>query len=286
MAIYKKRKISQSITSSIALLKHGQWEIASENQNNRLDSKDYTSSSSSDSSYSNDGFKRIRLVNSSTESLQKIDEDLDDDSVPSSEARLAQSNVKLLVRKWIKVIPIPPMTFFAKLLSSRGYSTESQCAMEIYRRNRVPSDEQLQSYQSNIITAVKFSDRESLKRCSEEGISLSACNKFSESILHMACRRSTFTIVEFLINNNADINVVDDCGKTPLHDACWRADPQFDITTLLLDTNPSLILLKDIRGFTPLQYVPEAAFKEWCAFIYYQQDRYWPRSTNNTNSSK
>jgi Ankyrin repeats (3 copies) len=112
--------------------------------------------------------------------------------------------------------------------------------------------------------------------------SMSSCNKFSESIVHMACRKASFEVAEFILANGGDSNIVDDYGRTPLHDACWRMEPRFDIVTLLLDSNLELLRIVDIRGSTPLKYVREEHWVQWCAYFYHQKDKYWqPRSENN-----
>ena len=103
-----------------------------------------------------------------------------------------------------------------------------------------------------------------------------ACNKFSESIVHMACRRSTVEVVDFILSNGGSTNLVDDYGRTPLHDACWRIDPQFDVVTLLLDRNIDLLRLTDVRGSHALNYVSKDQWLQWCAYFYYQKDKYWP----------
>lgn len=105
--------------------------------------------------------------------------------------------------------------------------------------------------------------------------SMSACNRFSESIVHMACRRSDFEVVEFIVNNGGNIFMVDDFGRTPLHDACWRPIPRFDIVTLLLDKDLTLLRLVDERGAMPLHYVREEHWLQWCAYFFHQKEKYW-----------
>ena len=105
---------------------------------------------------------------------------------------------------------------------------------------------------------------------------MSACNKFSESIIHMACRRSEFEIVEFIIANGGDISIVDDYGRTVLHDACWRSEARFDIATMILDFKIDLLFQLDARGFPPLQYVPQELWIHWCAYLFHQKEKYWP----------
>lgn len=116
--------------------------------------------------------------------------------------------------------------------------------------------------------------------------SMTACNRFSESIVHMACRRASAEIVQFLITHDAEIDIVDDYGRTPLHDACWRPEPRFDIVTLLLDANLDLLRYQDARGFIPLQYVREDHWLHWCAYLFNQIEKYWaPRPVTKPTSN-
>jgi hypothetical protein len=104
---------------------------------------------------------------------------------------------------------------------------------------------------------------------------MTACNPFSESIVHMACRRSDFATVKFLLQHGADFLITDDYGRTPLHDACWRAEPQFDIVTLLLDLQLDLLRQADVRGSIPFHYIREEHYTLWCAYLYNQMEKYW-----------
>lgn len=104
---------------------------------------------------------------------------------------------------------------------------------------------------------------------------MSACNKFGESIVHMACRRSSFEVVDFILKNGGSSWSVDDFGRTPLHDAFWRSEPRFDIVTLLLNICPKLILVQDVRGSQALHYVRDEHWLHWCAYFFHQRDRYW-----------
>jgi hypothetical protein len=105
---------------------------------------------------------------------------------------------------------------------------------------------------------------------------MSACNKFSESIVHTACRRCDSDVVEYILSNGGDSGITDDYGKTPLHDACWRLEPDFNIVRLLLDRNIELLRMLDKRGFSPLQYVREEHWGQWREFILSVKDTYWP----------
>merc|ERR1740133_159680 len=52
-----------------------------------------------------------------------------------------------------------------------------------------------------------------------------ACNRFGESILHIACRRGHVDMVEFfLVTCGFQLNVIrDDYFRTPFHDAFWTS---------------------------------------------------------------
>ena len=202
-----------------------------------------------------------------------------------------QSRVFRVVTRWVDAVPPSPEVFLQRLLVARGYN--ASYIQSIQYRNRHPSSKQMADYDKSMVTAVRSSDLPTLKGFYAEGRSMSACNKFSESIVHMACRRSQFDMVDFIVRHGGDICIVDDYGRTPLHDACWRLSPQFDIVTLLLDRNVDLIRMIDIRGASPLKYVPENMWLQWCAYFHHQKDKYWPvlsensnlKAADNTNSS-
>jgi len=122
---------------------------------------------------------------------------------------------------------------------------------------------------------VRNSDLSVIKRLYAEGKTMAACNVYSESILHMACRRAELDVVDFVLSHGSDLNIVDDYGRTPLHDACWRSEPRFDVITAILDRDLSLLRTVDIRGATPLSYVREEHWLHWCAYFFHQKEKYW-----------
>jgi ankyrin repeat protein len=144
----------------------------------------------------------------------------------------------------------------------------------------------MKDYDVTLVDAVRLSDMVTLKRLLAEGRTMSACNRYSESILHMAARRSSFDVVEFILQNGGDLNIVDDYGRTPLHDACWRTDTSFDIITLLLDLNLDLIRTADIRGACPLSYVRECHWLDWCAYFFHQKEKYWEHISMDATITK
>lgn len=151
-------------------------------------------------------------------------------------------------------------------------------------------------YGCDIVNAVRLSDVVTLTQMQEIGrwyfnfsffsftyniilhvscYSMSACNRYSESVVHMACRRSSFATVQFILKNIHTLALVDDYGRTPLHDACWRSEPCFEIVALLMDSNLDLVRCKDRRGSTPFHYVRREHWQLWCAFLDHQKEIYW-----------
>ncbi|CAB9498097.1 ANK [Seminavis robusta] len=129
----------------------------------------------------------------------------------------------------------------------------------------------IEAFQQDIVTAVRGKDVPALMALQKQGRMLQCCNKFGESIVHMACRQSSVEVVEFLMSQ-VDIRVCCDSGRTPLHDACWTQSPDFDIVSLLLAECPDLLRVKDKRGFSPLAYVPHGQWRRWGNFLEQNKD--------------
>lgn len=104
-------------------------------------------------------------------------------------------------------------------------------------------------------------------------------NRFGESLLHLACRRGRTEMVRFLVEEletpGADycsprtvLTVRDDCGKTPLHDACWTPSPNPELVALILKHCPEQVLARDVRGNTPFDYVRASDNGLWLRFLW------------------
>lgn len=131
-----------------------------------------------------------------------------------------------------------------------------------------PTPEQIEAYTNDAVSAVRSSDVESLRQLLSAGHSLECCNRFGESLLHVACRRSNAEIVSFLLfEAGVSPRIRDDYGRTPLHDACWRGNPEYEIVELLLSVEPRLAFVKDVRGHKPFQYARREHWGDWRKFI-------------------
>ncbi len=126
--------------------------------------------------------------------------------------------------------------------------------------------------------AVRSKDAEALKQLYvQKGKSILMCrSRLGESLLHMACRRGHLEIVLFLIEEGVPVRIVDKTGRTPLHDACWSAVPQFTMVEYLLRLDPEMLLVKDDDDRTPLEYIPHEHSSQWESFLYRHKRLYYP----------
>eukprot|EP01041_Mallomonas_annulata_P009189 gene9189-19051_t len=170
---------------------------------------------------------------------------------------------------------IPPDKFLDNMLQARGYCSKRISAANLLSIRSSLSLKQLQDYDQEFVNATRTSDLSSIIRLHQEGRSMTACNKFGESILHLACRRATIDVVKYLLSNGGDLRLVDDYGRNPLHDACWRGEPHFEIISLIMDRDLDLIKTQDVRGATPLNYVRREHWGHWCEYLYSQREKYW-----------
>lgn len=126
------------------------------------------------------------------------------------------------------------------------------------------TQEQLDAYQSNTITAIRKGDVDALRNIRNNGQSLQGCNKFGESIVHLSCRRSNLAVLSYLMSEGGvSLRVRDDYGRTPLHDAFWHKDPNIPLVESILNKEPKLLFISDKRGHTPLDYARKEHWETW-----------------------
>lgn len=159
-----------------------------------------------------------------------------------------------------------------KMLKERGLSSRTY-AHDSGELSNFFESLSIESYDMALVQAVRQDDVPSLREMWLEGRPMQCGNKFGESILHMACRRSSVGTVRFLLlEAGVSPRLCCDYGRTPLHDACWSSQPNFMIIELLLESCPDLLHIRDKRGFTPLDYVRAEQHKAWIGFLESQPD--------------
>lgn len=130
------------------------------------------------------------------------------------------------------------------------------------------TNERVHGFGINTQVAVRADSIDLLATLDSEGQRMDGCNKFGESIIHLAARKGSFKCLEYLVHCcQVDVRVCCDAGRNPLHDACWSAAPNFDVAFLLIKACPDLLHVRDKRGHTPLEYIPRDVWSQWNSFL-------------------
>lgn len=161
-----------------------------------------------------------------------------------------------------------PDTHLRNILRELGVCPVTHSALDLKGFFHETTEENISSYGTDVITAVCQEDIATLRNMHHGGRMLLCCNRFGESIVHMACRRGAEKVVRFLLDEaDVDYRLRDDYGRTPLHDACWTREPEIELVKMLITRCPDLLLITDKRGFTPLSYVRKDHWGLWCEFL-------------------
>lgn len=148
-----------------------------------------------------------------------------------------------------------------------------------------PSEAMIKAYEPDKINVVRKRDLAAVRALHAKGACFDACNRFGESLIHMASRRGCKEMVEFLVREaKVSIFVRDDYGRNILHDAFWTPEPNFDLITLLIGEVPEFLCVRDVRGHTPLDYVRKSDFAVWCDYLLNKKDMLVPRFVDGAQS--
>ena len=129
----------------------------------------------------------------------------------------------------------------------------------------------------HLISLVRQQDIEEFQNILDAGISPNPCNSYGESLVHLVCRRGQVRFLRAMVNAGCCLQVTDDYGRTPLHDACWASKPCFDVVQMILKVDARMLFLQDCRGATPLSYVPKKDWHAWLQFLESVKDDFWPQ---------
>lgn len=210
-----------------------------------------------------------------------------DESVPLVKKRKVEiitSNPTASSVKPININPTHHLKQILKEITGRSYHDCKAPDVKHFFLQVGPSN--IEAYQNDVITAVRSRDIRALRKMHSQGRILQCCNQFGESILHMACRRGSLDVVKFLVNEaGVCVRVMDDYGRTPLHDAFWAKEPEIELVKLLISICPDLLLISDVRGFVPLSYVRKEHWNIWCQFLEDHRDFLPPKILTPTRKA-
>lgn len=132
-----------------------------------------------------------------------------------------------------------------------------------------PKKEDMDSYDMEVCRAVRSCNLEKVRELHQAGHSLDACNKFGESLIHMACRRGDVRIVRYLIEEaKVRVDVRDDFGRNILHDATWTSSCNLEVVDVLLKVvPPEYWIMEDQRGHTPFEYARREHWGPWLKYL-------------------
>ena len=127
-----------------------------------------------------------------------------------------------------------------------------------------------------MIGVVRDDDVEKFRSMIGAGLSQNPCNNFGTSIAHMVSRRGNAEMLQVLVDHGATLQICDDYGRTPLHDACWAPNPSFDTVEIILKADERLTHIIDARGHVPLNYVRQEHWADFNTFLEDHKDTFWP----------
>ena len=161
-----------------------------------------------------------------------------------------------------------PIDVVKEALSSRGEDASIKSTLDMPADFFVQYEEM---YVQEAVDAIRKNDVDTLKQLAAAGKNLQCGNRFGETLIHLACRRSHPDVVAVLVKEaGVSIKVRDDMGRTPMHDACWRPTIDLELLDLLIGSCPELLMLSDKRGHTPLDY---ARREHWEVLIPYLMEK-------------
>jgi len=186
----------------------------------------------------------------------------------------------------MRVVSISPEDYFHSILSSRGYSTSYHSTLQTAYYNSQPTPLQLASYDLHMIDLVRRRHLKTLRAMMQCGISLNPCNAHGESLIHTICRLGQVEMLQEFLRAGSFVQVADDYGRTPMHDACWTVTPNFPLVELLLQQDTNFFQMMDARQATPLSYVRKENWSAWVERLDAIKDRFWPMISQHHRSDE
>jgi Ankyrin repeats (3 copies) len=169
-----------------------------------------------------------------------------------------------------------PQDYLDAMIFQRGYSTERYPTLDSGYHNE-PTSLQESSYRPHVLSLVDENDIQSLRSLLMCGLSNNPSNYFGSTLAHYVCRVGRVDLLRMLIETGCDLRVADGAGRTPLHEACKRKNPCFDIVEIIMKNDIRLFHMVDSHGTVPLARVPKDCWDAWNDFLEAKKDVYWPQ---------
>jgi len=109
-----------------------------------------------------------------------------------------------------------------------------KCAHLLNLMRDIKSKGNIQQFQDSFIKAITDNDENLAEDYLQWGINPNALNKDGQSALHLAVTTKNLKMINLLLKNNADIDLLNINGETPLVDACKDKKPHFTTILILL----------------------------------------------------
>jgi hypothetical protein len=160
-----------------------------------------------------------------------------------------------------------PTTFIINAFQDNGFS-ELEIQTVAQSTFQKLTQQMVDAYTMEASKAARDGDLDTLTVLFEAGERLDCCNKFGDSLLNIACRRGHTRVVKFLVEEvKVNVHRADDLKRTPLHDACWTREPNFEIVDIVLRAAPMQAVCRDNRGAVPFEYAREQHIGQWLEFL-------------------
>lgn len=169
---------------------------------------------------------------------------------------------------------VAPDVHLDTLVKSRGYSTTRRSAETTY--DCEITELQKASYTAHLIQIARNHNVDSFRKIMSSGISPNPYSSSGESLINTVCHLADPELLRIMLDNGAEVCVVDKDGRTPLHDACRAENVSFEVVEMLLSREQKLLHLTDNDGKVPLSYVRQNDWPKWIAWLESKKDVYWP----------
>lgn len=171
-----------------------------------------------------------------------------------------------------------PVDFPIEIFRRNGYSEEEVHSIAAEKLVERTYGLVIRNWNPEAFEAVRSNNLEALKKLVSSGADLECYNRSGDSLIHIACRRGHTEILKYLVYEaGVSVNTVDTLNRTPLHDAFWTSEPNFEIVETLLRMAPEQAICADQRGHTPLDYARKQHLKIWLRFLLQRCSLFHPK---------